>query len=261
MSSNRYANEIKNINQIQDPLTLANYIHGSGLKEETFTFALRKLQELLNKRTYGFLPAPKLAEELRKIKDEGVYKKLKSIVGNHSFLPLIRVGLFLDKLNDAGQRTLINNIREDVKNRYKKEGMLLLKIATTGTIKPIIDYLDKLRDNNYNRSQVIQAFEQLIREWERITIGVKKTDFVKDIKLQCIRMMDTKLDLFFIYSYGYEANNIAFDAIVSLIKDQELRNRNYSESLVKTKRDSDGVERYCWIIERFVSLVKALSNG
>jgi hypothetical protein len=209
---------------------------------------LEKWKDNQFEKEFGFPPKQfiLLAEKVQKIGDETYFKRLKECIGRgHWTLPFIKIGICISELSDKGERCEIDKIRDSI---HKKKGWKVLNIVnmgSTGAIRGVIEYLDDLSKKNYSSESIIQEFERIIQQWSNIAVFVHKENSEHIIRNSIREKIRQKMPIFFIFSYGAEANQIAMNTISYLRTNREIEPNDYLFDAFP-KYDGVGTKVYMW---------------
>jgi len=162
----------------------------------------QKIREKLNERKYGFVPDANETQALYEINKKEVYKRLKVCLGGHWGLDLLRVGIYISKLNDEGKRETIRKIKDHVYSKYGSRGIKIIDMGATSVIDSVASYLSdrKIRDN-MNPLDLALEFDKLIEGWDKVTVFVKRDEKDNLIYKKILKCMDN-YPLFFVFAYG-----------------------------------------------------------
>lgn len=227
---------------------LGKYAEGAGKQTaaELKTEIKNLLKDLLNKHNFGFTTSENTANALGNINHSDKFKRLKDCVGSHWALDLIRVGLHIADLNEDGQRQLVKEMKSEVFKKYGSVGEKIINMGSTRAINPIVEYLSELKlRENLPQAEMAKELEHVIREWDRITVFVKKESDSKEIKIEISKHINSKQLLFFVFSYGEAAYGNASRAIAGLSNDKQILQNGYVYFL-KPSYDSLNCKIFSW---------------
>lgn len=229
---------------------LIKLIASGELTKEALDWAKKRVRELWNERKYGFTPDPELASGLQKVGKSEAYKRAKDCIGNHKYLEIIRLGLRIQKLSSEGQVETIGKIKDDVKRKYGIKGIRVLNMGSTGVLINVIQYLSHVKIYHDYGSEVLgEIFEDILEEWNKITI-FHESDYGRDtLEKTIIRYMNLNHDVFFVFAAG-NAGVQAIKTIAQLDNQNEIRNRNYMISLSNREEDQTGRVLYSWVFRK-----------
>ena len=228
---------------------LLKLITAGKLAGEALKWAKKRVRELWEKKEYGFTPDPELATSLQKISQTEAYSRMRQCIGNHRFLPVVRLSLRIEELSEEGKVDLISKIKDSVHKKYGFEGVRILNMGATGILKGIIQYLSDLKiRNNYTQNDVASIFEKILKKWTKISI-FHKAEY-GEIKLEktIIKYMDAIIELFFVFAAG-TAGNQAKKVIARLNNNSEIRRRGYMFDLYSRREDLTGRSLFTWVFE------------
>ncbi len=186
--------------------------------------SIRKLiQDKTAEKKFGFVPNKEENDILKKVAEREYYLEFGSILPNHHYSDLIRVGYLVAHLNKSGKE--VDRVRGDeIRGSIRKRpnGVNLIKIVylvTTGAIAPVVDYLSDLKKKKYENDYILNAFDEIIIEWKKYAYFVKKEITEKIIVEIITHKMRNKQKLIMIFSYGSAKRNCTL-AVAQLLKDQ-----------------------------------------
>ncbi len=202
------------------------------------------------KKEFGF-PASEfriIAIEIGKIGKRVLFKQLKDCIDkNHWSLNFIKVGICISELSDKGERDKVTSIRNRIyKNKGWKE-LNIVNMGSTGAIKGILNYLTNLRLKEYSQESITKEFERIIEEWEKITVFVSNESNKDEVKLRVKEKVVANPPLFFVFSYGSEANHHAYYAIAELNIEQIFQSKYIWDTWPRF--DSVGTKIYMWTFD------------
>ena len=213
-----------------DPLDikelLGKYAEGAG--KETAKQLLKKIKELINKKRYGFTTSDLLANSLENIGKRDVFQRLKECVGNHRAQNLIRVGIHISELNEEGQRKTVEKLRSEVFASRGARGLNIINMGSTRAIVGVIEYLSTLKmQKNLKKEETAVELDEIIREWTRITIFVKRDSSIEEISSKILDHIKRKVPLFFVFGYGAIARGIATKSVAKLNNENQIYENDY----------------------------------
>ncbi len=228
---------------------LLKLIAAGKLAGDALKWAKKRVKELWEKKEYGFTPDPELATSLQKISQTEAYRRIKQCIGNHRFLPVIRLGLRIEELSEEGRVDLISKIKDNVHKKYGFEGVRILNMGATGILKGIIQYLSDLKiRNDYTQNDIASIFEGILKRWSEITIFHKAEYGESILEKTIIKYMDAIKDVFFVFAAG-TAGNQAKKVIARLNNNSEIRKRGYMFHLYSRREDLTGRSLFTWVFE------------
>jgi len=201
------------------------------------------------KKKYGFTPKPRIAKQVLSSRKDASFSTLKICVGSkHWALNSVAVGLYISQLNDSGERDEVNMIRREIKKNKGRRHLNIVHMGSTGVIKGVINHLDDLRLKGFSRISLTEEFERIIAEWDTITIFVHLNDIKTKVQYKIREKLQVRMPLFFVFSYGWEAANIAISAISEIRNNKEIEPEGY---LFEGERrfDDVGTRVYMWTFE------------
>jgi len=210
---------------------------------------LDKWKESQFKKDFGFTDDVENAKKIYEMDKTASFQTLKECIGNsHWALNFIKVGLRISDLSDVGERRKVDEIRSEIRKSKGIRPLNIVNMGSTGAIKGVINFLDNLRKNDYSKEAIIEEFESIIYNWENITIFVDKSISKDAVKIKIYDKIEKKIPLFFVFSYGSDANQIAMCSIA------EMRNANLIEQKgylpdSQPKFDGVGTKIYMWVFE------------
>ena len=227
---------------------LLSYVLLAKLSGQLLDYAKKRIKETWDKKQYGFSPSKDEAIILKRISRADVYERLKFCLGQHWSLSLIKVGIYISDLNIEGQQELVEKINEDIFKKYGKRGKRIMELGSTGVIRNIIEYISDLKiRKNYNRDDLIREFENILEDWNRITIFVKSNDTKDDIVNNLKKQIEFKYNLFFVFAFG-SASVIAYNAIAQANNEGIISEGKYMFS-TRPSISKVGKEVYAWTFE------------
>lgn len=209
-----------------------------------------RIREQLDKENYGFVPNAEESKAIYEINKKDVYQRLKSCLGGHWALDLLRVGIYISKLNNDGKRDTVKKIREHVHSKYGIRGVKIIDMGATSIIESVASYLSdrKMRDN-MNPLDLALEFDKLIDGWEKVTIFVKRDENESLIYKKIVSHMDNH-PLFMVFAYG-SAVMIASRAIAKLNNEKVIQNNRYF-FYTYPNFDQAGLQNNAWVFEQLM---------
>lgn len=241
------------------PLELIEQISSLGVKDllalfvsgkyglEVIAYIKEKIREKLDERKYGFVPNAEETRALYEINKKEVYQRLKVCLGGHWALDLLRVGIYISKLNDEGKRETVHKIKDHVYSKYGPRGIKIIDMGATSVIYSVALYLSdrKMRDN-MNPIDMALEFDKLIEGWDKVTIFVKKDENESPIYKKILSYMDS-YPIFFVFAYG-SAVLIASRAIAKLNNEKTIQQKRYI-FYTYPNIDQAGLRNNAWVFE------------
>ncbi|MDP3105815.1 MAG: hypothetical protein Q8M95_14545 [Candidatus Methanoperedens sp.] len=214
---------------------------------EAIAYIKEKIREKLDERKYGFVPNAEETRAIYEINKKEVYQRLKVCLGGHWALDLLRVGIYISKLNDEGKRETVRKIKDHVYSKYGPRGIKIIDMGATSVIGSVASYLSdrKMRDN-MNPLDLALEFDKLIEGWDKVTIFVKKDENESSIYKKVMSYMDN-YPLFFVFAYG-SAVMIASKAIAKLNNERTIQQKRYF-FYVYPNFDQAGLQNNAWVFE------------
>jgi len=220
------------------------------LRKDAYSYIKQRVKELLDESKYGFVPKPEEAKAIQSISKSDIYSRLKDCVGKkHWSLPLIKTGLYIAELKGKDRQDIISRIKQDILNRHGDRGLKVMHLGDTGMIRDYVAYLSNLKlERNLSVSETGERLDDMIRDWEKITIFVKHDDLEKEISDKIRRFFSEKHEVFFVFSTG-SANEIAARTIAQLNNSDEIRKNNYIFRTHSDPYTEEKGQRYRWMFE------------
>lgn len=241
------------------PAELIKQISSMGVKEllalinvgcygaKTISYLKEKIREKLDERKYGFVPNVAEAKALFEVNKKDIYLRLKECLGGHWAVDLLRIGIYISKLNDEGKRETIRKIKDNVHAKYGLRGIKILDLGATSIIESLALHLSnkKMRDN-LNPIDLALEFDKIIDGWEHVAIFIKKDDEIAVI-YEKIHSYMNKYPIFFVFAYG-SAEIKASKAIAKLRNQNIIREKRYYLNTY-SNIDQAGLQNNCWVFE------------
>jgi hypothetical protein len=147
---------------------LTSLILSGKLATETIVYIRAKIREKINEGKYGFVPNEEEAKALYAVNRKDVYLRLKTCLGGHWALDLLRVGLYVSKLNDEGKRETVRKIKDGIHEKYGPRGIKIINMGVTGVLESIALYLsDRKMRGNLKPIDLSLEFDKIIDGWEK----------------------------------------------------------------------------------------------
>lgn len=235
---------------IKDLIILSNLAGKANVTKEWINEQIRKYND--GKKYFGYIPKNKeLSIALSKAESSGAYHQLVSCVGkDYLLLRFFVIGLYIHELNKEGRRKRINEIRGEIHEKYRKPGLHILNISSTGALPSIIKYLNDLKvDENLSRYELQGELDKIRSDWDRITIFVTNKHILKEVEGEIVNKMDSKERVFFVFGIGGpgKAGLIAASAIANLHNEELIRKKGYSWPIEGNRTEqADGVPMFSW---------------
>ncbi len=226
---------------------LVSLILSGKYAAEAVAYIRAKIREKLDEGKYGFVPNAEEANALYEVNKKDVYLRLKTCLGSHWALDLLRVGLYISKLNDDGKREAVHKIKSKVHDKYGPRGVKIINMGATGVIESIAFYLsDRKMRANLNPIDLSLEFDKIIEGWEEVTIFIKKEENKGIIYYKILNCLD-KYPLFFVFAYGSAVMN-ASKAIARLNNEKIIQKKRYM-FFVYPHFDQAGLQNNSWVFE------------
>jgi hypothetical protein len=201
-------------------------------------------------KKFGFTVDIKTAKKIYEIGYDHSFEMLKNCIGKkHWALNFVKVGIYISQLSDKGERDIVDKIKEEVRKTKGYRPLNIVHMGSTGAIKGVISYLDELKGKGHLKESLIQEFERIIFEWEKITVFISKETNEGAVSGLIINKMKEGPTLFFVFSYGAMASAPAMCSIANLNKNNTIRENNYM-FFTYPQYDGVGTEVYMWSFEK-----------
>lgn len=231
---------------------LLSLIQSGYFSKKALEWARKRIQELWQRKEYGFIPNPELASELEVVAYSDKYKRIKDCIGEHRFLPLIKVGINVRKLSIDGKGDDIKRIRNEVYDKHGSEGVKIINMGSTGVLTSAIKYISDLKfAEDYSQEYLAKVFESIVMKWKQITIFHYEEIGREKLKSDIINYMNFSYELFFVFGAG-NAGKQAAKVIAEMEDDGEIRSRNYLFDLLSRDQDGRGRDLYSWVFRKFI---------
>ena len=242
------------------PIELIEQISSMGIKDLTslilsgkvaadaVLYIREKIKEKIYEGKYGYVPNGEEAKAIYEVDQKDVYIRLKQCLGGHWALELLRVGIYISRLNDEGKRGVVRKIKDGVFKKYGPRGIKIIDMGATGIIVSVASYLSdrKIREN-LNPLDMALEFDKLLDGWDQATVFVKKDDEVTPIYSKILGHMD-KYPLFFIFAYG-SAVLKASKAIAKLNNEGKIHDKKYL-FFTYPNIDQAGLRNNSWVFQQ-----------
>lgn len=181
---------------------------------------LDKIKEFWLKKThakYGFSPTSGEANKLKEIAKNPTYLAFKVSIGSSPYTPFIKVGLMIYDLKCEGNLERIKEINEEIRNsRYTDIARKIIHIASTGVLLNTLQYIVDIKtQSNLSTYAVEREFNRLLILWTKVSIGVKSSDKVIEVRIKLINLMNKNPELMIVYA-TQSAVNIAQTTIAEM---------------------------------------------
>lgn len=223
------------------------------LSQEIWNKISKKYKEVQKLKKFGCTPSDELATKLIKIDGSESFCRLKKIIGNHETLKVVRIGLYLEKLNKEGVTSLVKDIKNEIWENHSSEGMNLINMGSSGLLSPLIEQLETLKETNkLSKSQLIKEYEYAIQKLDDISIWVNRHDLIENIMLRIKRKMKLmRPKIFFIIAAGNASTKTA-EAIAKLNNQNQIRERGYMVFQPQITPFGHQKSQYLWTFYKFV---------
>lgn len=233
---------------LENAKSILSFLAPLDVGSRLYGFLQDRLRSIAEKNRFGFSPDKKLSLELSEAESTGLFEELQNCVGeDYNRIPLFIVGVHIHGLNKEGQRKTVDKLRGAIHKKFKKPGLQVLEIASTGTLPSIVRYLTDLKiSKNYSKSELIEELNTIIDKWKEITIFVTNEYRVPEAEDEILAKIIEERELFFVFGIGH-AGITAAKAIVSLNKRDLIRKNKYPVP-VEVCRDEqpDGTPMLSW---------------
>lgn len=239
---------------LENAKSIISFLATLDVGSRSYEFLKEQVRRISEKNKFGFSPDKKLSLELSEVESTGIFEELQNCVGEDYYcIQLFIVGIHIQGLNKEGQRKIVDKLREDIYKKFKKPGLQVLEIASTGALPSIVKYLTDLKINkNYSKDELVEELDTIINKWKDITIFVTNEDTVSNAEDEIISKMIKERELFFVFGIGNAGMNAA-KAIALLYKDGvELIRKNKYWFPVEVCRynQPDGTPMLSWKFTR-----------
>jgi hypothetical protein len=226
-----------------------------GLSAST-EYVKKTIVEAWLKRQYGVTIPVQDAESLRKISETDFYKLFKRYLGGHWSLELIKVGLYLQQLNEAGDTQRVRQLIDEAYQKRGLSGSRIIQLASTGVLELVMNYLIDLKVRKRVDTLVLhKEFDKILEEWQSISIPIQHDSKEVVIQSEIQKIMDRKNPIFFVYACGSAARNAQL-ILAGLNNTKFWQGKYLMYSHVKNVRRQDGaIIEYCmWEFEILESI-------
>ena len=201
--------------------------------------------KFLSKNRIGFLPPDMDYDIFQKIKRKAAFKQLNFLIGSHYTLPIVVVGLWIDSLPEDKKVKVIEDSRNDIYGKYGPKGVHILNVCTTGYMEKFIVFLTRLKiDKNMSHKELTDIYEEILENWEKLTIFVEKGTPAKHLIKNCEIKMVQGTRFFYMFA-AYSALKVAEEVI------RKLKNeiKGYGYRITADRLNPEG-SRVVWIFEK-----------
>ncbi len=231
--------------------TLEILKQGGKLTVEKYQELKIKFLDIWNQKKFGFSPPGDLAKKLNAIDSTPEYKKLKQLIGKHKTLPLVRVGLYLESLNIAGDSEKVEQIRTEIYERHGAIGSRIVSMGSCGLMSDIINMLDSLEaTGKCSHEDIVHEYEYVLNKYDDIFMFVSKEETEANIELRINQQVAKLPSSFFIVATGNAAKH-GMTVIAKMNKEDGLRDKGYMFFPPKTQKYGRK-NQYTWTFWRFL---------
>lgn len=215
-----------------------------------FTSFLKEVGEGIKnffiKNKVGFLPEGMDYSVYQKIKNKIVFKQLRFMIGEHSTLRIILVGLYVSSFDKDTKAKVLEENRQKIYDKYGQRGVSILNMATTGFIESYIKWLSEYNiRKNPSKLELIDLYEKILQEWLETTIFVQGNMPKEIVASKIFGKMNVGFGVFFVFA-SKSAIKITEEAIREIEIKGPLKNYGYKYSTDILNNNED--ERV-WIFE------------
>lgn len=211
-----------------------------------------KFKEIQNNKRFGFSPSADLAKRLYKIDKTPDFIKLKKLIGKHYTLRLVRIGLYLESLNEEGAHELVKNIREEIALNEDVRSLKLVSMGSSGILSEVIGILEELSTQyGWSQRELVEEYEYILRTYDDIVLFVSSEVPKDNIKIRINNLMGKFPKIFFVVAAGSAAKH-SMVAVAEMNNDNSIRNRGYTFFPPKKKVSSSRREQFTWSFYKFL---------
>jgi hypothetical protein len=187
----------------------ANKIY--NLSGKSYSHLKKIITTKASKKKYGFVPNKNESTYLGRVRERVYYNEFIRLLPKHRYSDLIRTGYLISHLNKTGgrtNRTRVKNIRESICLMPNgAHNIKIVNLVTTGAIVPLMNYLDRLKKQNYDNDYILNYFDEFIINWKKITYFVQNKEKILSIYNQIKQKIKTQERIIMIFSYGSAKTN------------------------------------------------------
>ncbi len=234
---------------------LLSYVIVTKLVGPALDFAQNRIKELSDEGKYGFTPSETEAKSFYKLRKSDIYRRFSECLGDHWSRNLILLGLHITHLNKNDKREIIDRVRSDVYGRHGKKGIRITELGSTGAIVPILGFLSDLKLKGANSDDLKSEFDNIIADWQNITVFVEADDSKKHILNEISALTKRNKPQFFVFAYGSAIDNTVL-TIAELNNKKFFRKNRYV--LFSSSRTEGNKPVYMCVFEKFGSQLPTL---
>ena len=193
---------------------------------------------------YLFTPSPENLEVIKSLENSVTYKRAKELLSIHPSFTLLRLGLYINRLNESDRKEKTDEVRSKVYQKYGPQGLHVISIASTGELDYVLDDLSEVYQRIGDKIKITKLFNHILAKWGDITVFVKKENSAEEINEKIKDHVIRKDPYFFVFSYG-SASRAAYSTIAEMDNSGFFTKNEYIVQLRRKKKNED----YAWVIE------------
>ncbi len=204
------------------------------------------IRKIHSEGKFAFFPNKEEAYTLKKLAARSWYREFKRILPGHWGVDVVRTACYIMILEEKGDNNRVKEIKESVFRNRKILGLRLIEMVQNGVFVAVLDRLTTLKDEHkYSHEDLENDFENVLADWQRITIFVQNADSKEKIKTQAMQFIDASESTFFILAKG-NAIATAQSVLVELQKEDYILEKGYVW-FAKTSNDTKPPTYYCGV--------------
>jgi hypothetical protein len=243
---------LKHISTLSFPHIIEGIIAGKYVKD-ALKYAKDKLKQKQLSGQYLFTPNPEELEIIKSIENSETYQRTYGLLGIHPLFPLLRLGIFVNRLNEQGRKSKVIEVKKKVYKKYGESGIRVLSLASTGELEYI---LDELSMPKYDKIKVCTLFNYILMKWNDVTLFIKKEHTIEVIESMIKKLIKKDYPYFLIFSYG-SASSDTYSVIARLDNENFFRNNKYLPQIRHKNKNED----YAWVIEHLEKDIFGFCSG
>lgn len=235
---------------------LLKVLAAGKISKEVFDALVVRARKLWDKRRYGFTPDPETARELKNITESDAYNRMKECIGPSGYLNIVRLGLRIEKISYSRPSHEITTFRNEIYERYGREGITILNMGSTGILVPLIEHLSNMKiENNYSQKYIFDYFMDIVSNWKKITIFHRAESGTDDLIKKVTAYMEFQYEIFFVFGIGF-AGEQAKKAISTLRNNKTIQKKGYMLELISRETDQMERDHFAWFFKNIYAFDK-----
>ena len=162
-------------------IDLISAVNAGKFIKDALKYAKDKIKQKHLEGEYLFTPSPENLEVIKSLENSVTYKRAKELLSIHPSFTLLRLGLYINRLNESDRKEKTDEVRSKVYQKYGPQGLHVISIASTGELDYVLDDLSEVYQRIGDKIKITKLFNHILAKWGDITVFVKKENSAEEI--------------------------------------------------------------------------------